>query len=105
LAQLKHIKEKEELAEKIRQDGLAESLLIVSVAKDEAAALVSKAGFEAERHYEEATTKAKEEAQEDYKKTIHSAMWECDMLSESAKKNHEDAVSLIIKKVMGKWRS
>ena len=102
---LQQIREKEELAEKIKQDGVNESMRIIKAAQDEAAALIEKAHAEAEKHYSEALTKAKEEGEEDYKKIIHGAMWECDMLSESASKNREEAVFLIVKKVMGVWRS
>ena len=102
---LQKIKEKEELAEKIRQDGLSESLRILAEARNEAAIIISNANAEAEKHYDELITKANEEAEEDYEKIIHSAKWECDMLSESAEKNREEAVSLIVKRIMGPWRS
>ena len=105
LEYLQQIREKEEQAEKIRQDGLNESMRVIKAAREEAAALVEKANIEAETHYAEAVAKANEEAEEDYRKIIHGAMWESDMLSESASKNREEAVSLIIKKVMGAWRS
>ena len=105
LEHLRQIREKEEQAEKIKQDGINESMRIIKAAQDEAAALIEKAHADAKKRYAEVIAKANEEAEEDYKKIIHGAMWECDMLSESASKNHEEAVSLIVKKVMGKWRS
>jgi len=105
LEHLQRIKEKEELAEKIRQDGQSESSRIIIAAREEAAALIKTANAEAEKQYDEAIIKANEEAKEDYEKIIHSASWECDMLSESANKNREEAVSFIVKKVLGPWRS
>jgi len=105
LEYLKSIKEKEELAVKIRQDGVDESARILKAARDHAAALIDKANSEAERNYDEAIEKAHEESEEDYEKIIHSAKWECDMLSASAEKNRDEAVSLILRKVMGEWRS
>jgi len=105
LEHLKQIREKEEQAEKIKQEGLVESKRIVGAAREEAAALIDKANTDAIRHYDEAIAKAHEEADEDYKKIIHNAAWECDMLSEIVSKNREEAVALIVNKVMGAWRS
>jgi len=105
LEYLHQIKEQEEQANQIRQEGLTESMRIVSASRAEAAAIIDKANSEAEKNYDEAISKAFEEANEDYEKIIHSAMWECDMLSESAEKKRDDAVALIVKKVMGSWRS
>jgi len=105
LEHLQKIKESEGLAESIRQDGLDESARIVNAAREHAAVLINKANFEAEKNYDEAMAKANEEAAEDYEKIIHSAKWECDILSESAEKHHEEAVKMIVEKVMGEWRS
>ena len=105
LEYLRQIKEKEELAEKIRQDGLAESTRILSLAQGEAERILNQAHSEAEHHYDEAITKANEEAKEDYEKIIHGATWESDMISEIAKKNHEAAVSEIVKRILDPWQS
>jgi vacuolar-type H+-ATPase subunit H len=97
---LKQIREQEELADKIRRDGLSESKRIVNVAVDEAATLIEKAKSEADVLYKEAIEKTAKEAEVDYDKEIAQADKECDMLSGHAKKNLEKAVSLIVRKVM-----
>ena len=105
LLKLQQIKETEEQAKNIRQDGQDESARILAAARNEAEALINKANSKAERLYDTARIKANEEVAEDYEKIMHNAIWECDILSESAKKHHEEAVSLIVKRVMGTWRS
>ena len=97
---LKQIREQEELADKIRKDGLLESKRIVSSATEDAATLIERAKSEANVLYKEAIEKSAKEAELDYDREIQQANKECDMLSDHAKKNLEKAVSLIIRKVM-----
>jgi len=97
---LKQIREQEELAEKIRRDGLAESRRIVSTATDEAEALVDRAQSEAHALYNKTLARANDEARLDYDKIIHHAEWECHMLLDNAGKKLDRAVSIIVGKVM-----
>ena len=101
LEYLQQIREQEELAGKIRQDGLTESKRIVGTANDEAAALIFKARSDADRLYDEAIANANTAAQEDYERTIEQAKWECDMLTDGARKKSGEAVSLIVKRLAG----
>jgi hypothetical protein len=104
LEYLQKIKEKENQAEKIRQDCVAETAKIINLARDEAAVIIDKANSEATAHYNEVIKKAHEEAAEDYEKITHQTMWECDMLSENAEKYMDQAVTLIVKKVVDPWQ-
>ena len=104
LEHLRQIREKEEQAEKIRQNGLTESARIIKAAQDEAEAVIAKAHLEADWHYEEAITKANEEAKEDSEMILHHATWECEMLSETAKKNRDEAISQIVRRVVDPWQ-
>ena len=97
---LNQILEQEEHADKIKRDGLIESKRIVSEATDEAAALIEKARLEADASYKGTLANANEEAMAEYEKTIGQAHWECDMLLDSAKKNLDKAISVIVGKVV-----
>ena len=100
LEYLKQICEQEKQAEKIKQDGLAESKLIVSAATDEAAALIEKARLKADALYKETIAATNEEALTEYDKIISKANWECEMLFDIAEKNIDKAISVIVGKVV-----
>jgi len=97
---LKQIREKEEQAEKLRRDALAESKKIVSVATDEAAALVERVQTEAESSYKKTLSIANDEAAADYDNILKQAHWEHSMLLKTAEENIDKAVAIIVRKVM-----
>ena len=99
------IREQEELAGRIRQDGIAESKRIVSMANDEAAALLKSARIEAESLYKEIFEKADVASRDDYEKIIHQAKTECRLIKEGAEKRIEEAASLIVEWVVNEWQS
>ena len=100
LEYLKQIKEKEELAGKIRQDGLLESKRIIDAANDEASALINRAQSEADALYREVIAKAESESRHDYERVIVNAQQECDLFLKEAEKHQSVAVSLILKRVL-----
>ena len=102
---LKQIREQEELAEKIRHDGLMESRRIIEKASEDAADLIKTAQSEAETHYKEIMAKAEAEALDGYNNIIVHAQWECQMLLREANHKLDEAVSIIISKVVDEWQS
>jgi V/A-type H+-transporting ATPase subunit G/H len=97
---LKQIREQEESAEKTRRDCNLESKRIINEANDKAAALVESAKIESGASYKMTIAKADEEALHHFDKTIQIAKTECDMLSASAEKKLEKAVTIIVGKVV-----
>ena len=97
---LKQIREVEEQAEKLRRDALAESKKIVSVATDEANALVERVQIEAESSYKKTLAVANDEASADYDRMLNDASWEHSMLLKTAEENVDKAVAVIVRKVM-----
>ncbi|MCL2111383.1 MAG: hypothetical protein FWH32_03870 [Clostridiales bacterium] len=95
------IREQEGQASETKRGAQAEAKRLISVAKDEAAAIVKRAQAEADALHKEGITKAEGEAALDYERIIHKAEWECKMLSESAEKNSAKAIGLVVKKVVG----
>jgi len=97
---LKQIREKEEHADKLRRDALAEAKRVVSMATDEATALVERVQGEAESSYKKALIAASDEAAADYDNIISQAHWEHSMLLKTAEENTDKAIAVIVGKVV-----
>jgi V/A-type H+-transporting ATPase subunit G/H len=102
---LSQIREQEELADKIRQEGLLESKRIVNAAAEEAAAMIKAAKKEADMLYRETIKRAEAEADEGCESIITHAEWECQMLLKEAEEKLDGAVSIIVDKVVDEWQS
>ena len=100
LEYFRQIKEQEELADKIRHDGLSESKRLVNAANDDAAALIINARSEAEAQYREALARAEEDAHLEYERIINNVKQECDLFMEEAERHQALAVSLIVKRIV-----
>ena len=101
LEYLKQIREKEALADRIRQDGVLESKKTLIAANDEAAAIIDNAQSEADELYRETIARAEKDAQLDFEKVIVNAEQECELFLEGAERHKSQAVSLIVKRVLG----
>jgi vacuolar-type H+-ATPase subunit H len=99
------IRDQEELAERIRQDGLAESKRIISAAKDEAGAIIKSAQIESEKSHKEALKRAEISNKDDYDRIIHQAKTECRMIKQGAEKRMDEAAELIVDWVVNEWQS
>jgi len=97
---LKQIREKEEYADKIRRDALAEAKRVVGEATDEAMALVESAQNQAEDSYKKTLMGASDEAAADYDKILKQAEWEHSMLLKTAEENTDKAIATIVRKVV-----
>ena len=102
---LKLIREQEELADKIRHDGLLESRRIIDAANEKARDIVRTARSEADAEYRAAMARAEKEATEDYDDVISYADWECHMMMKRADEKMREAVSVIIRIMEDEWQS
>ena len=102
---IKQIREQEELAERIRQDGVVESKRIINSANEEAAALIKSAQIEAEELYKETLEKTAVLSKDDYDRIIHQAKTEVRLLKEGAEKKMDSAAALIAEWVVSEWQS
>jgi len=100
LEHLKLIQECEAQADMIRRDGATESKRIVDTATNEAADFIESVRLEAHTSYKETLERTGEEALSDYNKTIEQVHWECEMLLSAAQKHLDDAVAVIVNKVI-----
>lgn len=100
IEQIKLIREAEERAEQIRKKSNQEAKEIISKAQGQAAHLLEEANRQLEKNYKEAMEKAQEDAEQSYRDIIEKAKREIESQIASADKYKNDAVSIIIGKVV-----
>jgi len=99
------VREKEELAEQIKRNGLAESKRIINEANEKAAALIHIAQKEADDFSKETLAKASEASLDDYETMIHKAMTECRLIEEGANGRMDKAASFLVEWMVNEWQS
>mgnify|MGYP001025548908 CR=1 FL=1 len=97
---IKIIREAEEKAEEIKKDSSITAKQIITEAKAEAQNIVEEAEKQAESHRESAISKAESEGQLLYDSIINNAAKECEELTSKANGNMNNAVSIILERIV-----
>lgn len=98
---MRQISQAEAEAVRIRTDAAAEAKRTLDAGRKEAAAVVEKARAEAEEAYRAAMAQAEKEASGAYEEHLKSVEQECRTMQALAQGHKEEAVKVIIGKVVG----
>lgn len=97
---IKVIKEAEEKAERIKKDAALQAKLIITNANAEAESILDEARKIAESNRSELLSKAELEGQLLYDGIINDAAKECDIISNKANDNMNNAASIILERIV-----
>jgi len=98
---MKQISQAEAQAVQLRADAQAEAKRAVDAGRKEAAAMVEAARKKADQAYREVMDQAEKAAQRDYNDYLEAVKTECETMKTLAQGHKEEAVKLIIGKVVG----
>lgn len=101
LEQIRAIRKAEDQADSIRRDGISTSKERVSNGEKEAAQLLEEAHRLGEESYKRALDQAERDAQLSYRDIISKAKEEIHHKMLAAEVNADDAVSIIVRRVVG----
>lgn len=98
---MRQISQAEEEAVRVRKEAQAEAKRTLDAGRKEAAALLEGARARADEAYRQAMDRAEAKAQESYEEHLKAVGKECEAMRALAQGHKEDAVKVIIGKVVG----